>query len=97
MKSNEDLPEVESGLEATHVNFYNPDICGCYLHNGDFYEDQEFTNSIVDPTTYKKIVEEEVLEEIIEGDPRWVDPKVAERKSEQELIDEIVQEVKQDE
>ena len=97
IKSNKDLPKVEANQKAVHVSFYNPEICGCYLHNGEFYEDQEFIKHIEDPTTYAKPLKEEVLEEILEGDPRWIEPQIVEKKTEQALIDEILQEVKTDE
>lgn len=94
IKSNEDLPKVEANQKAAHVSFYNPDICGCYLHEGNFYEDQEFAKIIEDPTSYKRVPEEEFYEEILEGDPRWIDPRTVERKTEQEMVGEIIQEVK---
>ena len=97
IRSVDALPEVNATQKASYVSFYNPEICGCYLHNGEFYEDQEFTKHIEDPTSYAKPPKEEGLEKILEGDPRWIDPQTVEKKTEQTLINEILKEVKTDE
>lgn len=93
MKPDEELPQTEIRQKASHVSFYNPEICGCYLHEGNFYEDESFKVRIEDPNTYKQTLQEEIPPEITEGDPRWIDPAIVERKTAQEFANQVIKEV----